>query len=72
MTDSMITQLTHINRALEKLSKQLDEEKSSFRFYVSNACDNLKRVEKQYHEVLERDAREDAPYIKPTLTEVTS
>lgn len=67
---SLIRQLTSINNQLRPLAQQLEDERSSFRWRIQNALDTLERVERDYHEVLERDANEDAPYIKPTLTEV--
>ena len=67
---SMIRQLTSINNQLRLLVTQLNEEQSGFRWRVQNAADTLDRIEKDYHEVLERDATEDSPYIKPTLTEI--
>ena len=61
----MIKQLTAINNQLRPLTEQLKEENSSFRWRIQNALDVLSRVEEDYHEVLERDAKEDSNYTPP-------
>lgn len=65
MTIAFIRQIEDTLFQLEQITARAKKENSQFRWRIETARDSIKAVSNTYHEVLQRDASEDATYTPP-------
>ncbi len=65
MTIAFIRQIDDALYQLDQLANRAKKDNSQFQWRIDAARDAIKSISATYHEVLDRDANEDATYIPP-------